>query len=344
MRSIIAAVAFLAFGTPAVAADPPYLDDRSTAEALVRSLYNAVSRKEYGRAWSYFAEAPADSLDAFAEGYADTDSVMVRTGAVSEEGAAGSVFYNLPVAIEARTADGDAQIYGGCYQMRLANPQLQEDGFTPLHIVGGRLSPSDRNIFDALPRTCGDGPAPDPAVEHERRARAMYLGGFGNLCLVEEDQKLAEENFESWVLEFAYSYEDAAAPTTKATLYRFLCNRGAYNESHIYLLSDAYGVIRPLGFATPELDIRYEDNDYEKPVEAIYVKGFRSVPELVNSDYDPATFSLTSTALWRGIGDASAMGTWIFRDGEFALVRYDVDASYDGEQNPEIVVDYLSGP
>ena len=30
----------------------------------------------------------------------------------------------------------------------------------------------------------------------------------------------------------------------------------------------------------------------------------------------------------------------MFRDGEFTLVRYDVDASYDGEINPETVLDF----
>ena len=65
---------------------------------------------------------------------------------------------------------------------------------------------------------------------------------------------------------------------------------------------------------------------------------------LANSSYDEATMSITSNAKWRGVGDASSAGTWIFRDGEFTLVRYDVDASYDGEINPETVLDFQTAP
>ncbi|MGO4843166.1 DUF1176 domain-containing protein, partial [Rhizobiaceae sp. 2RAB30] len=53
---------------------------------------------------------------------------------------------------------------------------------------------------------------------------------------------------------------------------------------------------------------------------------------------------LMSHAKWRGVGDASSTGTYIFREGTFTLVKYDVDASYDGEINPETVLDFNSGP
>jgi hypothetical protein len=68
------------------------------------------------------------------------------------------------------------------------------------------------------------------------------------------------------------------------------------------------------------------------------------VAELVNSFYDPDSRTLTSWSKWRGVGDASATGKWLFRDGEFTLVRYDVDASYDGEINEQTVLDYATGP
>jgi hypothetical protein len=48
--------------------------------------------------------------------------------------------------------------------------------------------------------------------------------------------------------------------------------------------------------------------------------------------------------LWRGLGDASDSGTWLFRNGDFALVRYEVDASHDGEINPDTVLDYETPP
>ena len=55
MKIALLALALLsATPLPGLAADDKYIDDRSDAAALVRSLYNAVSRKEYGRAWELF--------------------------------------------------------------------------------------------------------------------------------------------------------------------------------------------------------------------------------------------------------------------------------------------------
>ncbi len=94
-RFAVAAAALACSLPPFAAAQeqpPPYLDNRSDAAELVRSLYNAISRGEYGRAWDYFGdEKPAKDFSAFAEGYAGTARVEVETGAVSEEGAAGSI-------------------------------------------------------------------------------------------------------------------------------------------------------------------------------------------------------------------------------------------------------------
>jgi hypothetical protein len=44
------------------------------------------------------------------------------------------------------------------------------------------------------------------------------------------------------------------------------------------------------------------------------------------------------------VGDASSTGTWLFRDGRFSLVQYEVDASYDGQINPETGLDYNTAP
>ena len=95
MKIALLALALLsATPLPGLAADDKYIDDRSDAAALVRSLYNAISRKEYGRAWDYFGDQkPAKTFDKFAEGYDDTARVDVATGGISEEGAAGSTFY-----------------------------------------------------------------------------------------------------------------------------------------------------------------------------------------------------------------------------------------------------------
>src|SRR3569832_2129182 len=82
------------FTHSAPAADAPYIDDRSSADAVVRSLYSAINRHEFARAWGYFGDTkPAKDFNAFVKGYAGTDKVELKTGAISEDGAAGSIYY-----------------------------------------------------------------------------------------------------------------------------------------------------------------------------------------------------------------------------------------------------------
>jgi hypothetical protein len=342
MRMPFLSIALLSAVLPATAAEPPYLDDRSNPGALIESLYNAITRKEYARAWSYFSEKPAESLDVYAEGYADTASVRVAVGIPSEHGAAGTIHYYVPVAIEASAGDGgNYQVYGGCYELKLANPQIQGEDFTPLNIVSGRLSAATGSLEDALPETCDDVGPPDPALLYEQRATALFHDAFSH-CDIPPDTPAAEA-LNSYVARFKFSYSSASEPEEERRIFRFLCGRGAYNEGHVYIMADGIGEMKALSFATPELDIRYVDAEHEK-VESMSIIGFRTEQELVNSFFDPDTLTITSYAKWRGVGDASSTGMWILRDGEFTLTRYDVDASYDGQINEETVLDYHSGP
>jgi hypothetical protein len=118
-------------------------------------------------------------------------------------------------------------------------------------------------------------------------------------------------------------------PNTRQPSSAFICDRGAYNErTAYYLANDEDDIVRPLQFAMPELDVRYEDQEQAK-LESMNVIGFNAVSELVNAEYDAATQTLTSNSQWRGLGDASSQGKWIFRHGDFALVKFDVDPTYD---------------
>ncbi|MCA0341388.1 MAG: DUF1176 domain-containing protein, partial [Proteobacteria bacterium] len=84
----------------------PYLDDRTSAATLIKSLYNAINRKEYGRAWGYFSVPPVSNFATFENGFASTVNVEVLTGGAIEEGAAGATMYTLPVAIQAEDSAG----------------------------------------------------------------------------------------------------------------------------------------------------------------------------------------------------------------------------------------------
>ena len=78
--------------------EPGYLDDRSTPEAVISSYFDAVNKREYARAYSYWesgaAERELPPFDEFVAGYADTTSVEVTLGARAERG------MGLPEAVE----------------------------------------------------------------------------------------------------------------------------------------------------------------------------------------------------------------------------------------------------
>ncbi|MEP9389392.1 DUF1176 domain-containing protein [Mesorhizobium sp. KR9-304] len=333
-------------GVDAFAQETRYIDDRSSAATIVKSLYNSVNRKEYARAWDYFGdEKPATDFKAFADGYASTERVDVEIGAVSEEGAAGSIFYSVPVAIRAVGADGSEKVFAGCYTARQVNAQIQEPPFRPLHIDKGSLKPADGDLVDALPAQCGDTPPAKTDAAFEQ-AKAAFAASHAEQCEANGGARADDPSNAPQAYPISYHYKTDAegAEPRQARLFRFYCSMGAYNEVHIYYVSDEISGVNELHFAEPELDIRYENDNSEGKVESITVIGFRSSGELINSFYDEATMSISSHAKWRGVGDAASSGTWIFRDGAFALVNYEVDASYDGEINPETVVDYNTPP
>jgi hypothetical protein len=198
-RGIIAAPALLAIAlcvgaAPASAQDaPPYRDDRSTPEAVVQSLYNAINRHEYLRAYSYYGEqgAPADFED-FAAGYADTVAVAILLGAVRSEGAAGSVYYSVPVALDVVSTQDFHTRFAGCYTLRLSNPRGQQTPpFAPLHIERGELREVSGRLLDIVPTTCdgADEPAPPslpPASEELQWIGSAFEGGAALMLAIPE--------------------------------------------------------------------------------------------------------------------------------------------------------------
>jgi len=341
---LFAATAFFSLAAvgQAWAAEAPYVDDRSSADAVVRSLYNAINRHEFTRAWGYFGDTkPAKDFDSFVKGYDGTDKVDVEIGAVSDEGAAGSIFYNVPVAIRATDKTGGEKVFAGCYTLRQVNAQIQaEPPFDPIHIEKGALKPSTADFEQALPPSCGDGPPPpkkDAALEQAKKA---FLATYGDQC----DKDLLANEPETFSI--TYKGKDAAAgdPDKETRLFHFSCSAAAYNESSVYYISDDVSGVRQLQFTEPEMDIRYVNNDSEGKLESMHVIGFQTTGWAVNSNYDKDAHTITTFNKWRGVGDASSSGTYLFRNGDFSLVQYDVDASYDGEENPQTVVDYNTAP
>jgi len=188
-----------------------------------------------------------------------------------------------------------------------------------------------------VPLMAGQATAQEASLE--KQARKLHKLAGGDAC--ETSGYVPENDYESWTFSYLPSWSSGdESDRAEVTLVRLFCFAGAYKESHAYYLLRDFDGLQPLGFAEPAFDVKYENNDYNGAVEAITVVGMASRNLLVNSYFDPETLTIESFSKWRGLGDASSAGTWIFRDGAFSLVHFAVDASYDGEMDGQVLVDY----
>jgi hypothetical protein len=118
------------------------------ALAILRSYYDAIDQREYARAYRFWGGEGASSRQTLAEfrrGFAQTVSVrltMEKPGRM--EGAAGSRYLEIPVAITAVDTRGRVQHFRGTYTMR----RSVVDGATPeqraWRIDSATLAPTDR--------------------------------------------------------------------------------------------------------------------------------------------------------------------------------------------------------
>lgn len=151
----------------AACAHEPYLDDRSTATALIQSYYNAINSRQYSRAWSYRLRLDPDTewraqhreYETFRDGFGDTRRhTMVVTGSEFEDVAAGTYRYVVPVAIDVVSEDGRHERFAGCFYLRLSSPAAQ-DGipYQPLYIERTAMRSAKGTLKKILPADCDPG-------------------------------------------------------------------------------------------------------------------------------------------------------------------------------------------
>ena len=319
-------------------AEPAYRDDRSDPQALIQSLYNAINRHEYARAWDYFSVPPAAKFAAYSDGFESTARVEVLTGPAKSDGAVGSIFYDVPVAVHSIDLKNQERYFAGCYTLRQVIGTVQEPPNQPLRIEKGSLKLSqESSLLAALPPSCGEGQAGDPdetiLTDVKKRFIAEHQGQCDHTVGVDSGEKSPET--------YQLSYKDEGAgdaePLRKSTLFAFACSMAAYNSSEVYYLHDDIFGLRELNFAQPEFSFKYAD-DESKVLTSWAVKGYSAARYLVNSSFDEKTASLSSFAKGRGLADASSSGTWFFDRGEFILKTYDVDPTYNEEMDPIAVI------
>jgi heat shock protein HslJ len=96
-------------------------DDRDDPVATLEAYYSAINSRDYRRAYRYW-ETPLSSYEQFVRGFADTDRVRLLVEPPARvEGAAGSLYVEIPTIIVSTTRSGSERVFAGCYVMRRSN-------------------------------------------------------------------------------------------------------------------------------------------------------------------------------------------------------------------------------
>ena len=144
--------------SPSSAPEAAYLDDRSSAEQVIRSYYDAINRRQYLRAYAYWEPSTTlPSYDVFAKGFDGTTAAQVELGTVGGSPGAGQLYWSVPAAVFSTTTSG-TQSFVGCYTVHLARPEIQAaPPFKPMAIQTGQLQSvaSAAAARSALPTACG---------------------------------------------------------------------------------------------------------------------------------------------------------------------------------------------
>lgn len=119
------------------------------AVATVKRYYDAIGAHDLGTAWQSWGPDgnPEQSFDEFRKGYAQTQTISVTTGRPSRvEGAAGSIYVEVPVTVQATLDSGRRQRFTGRYVLRQPNRGMgRSQGW---HIASATLTPAADETAD----------------------------------------------------------------------------------------------------------------------------------------------------------------------------------------------------
>jgi hypothetical protein len=151
-------------GFSMTAGETPFYEQRmGTGTQLLKSFYNAINRKEYERAYSYYQGVPnpdpglAAPYAQWVQGYADTLSVVLAAGKETVDAGAGNIFASVPVVITATRKDGSQQVFSGCYTLHRVNFGISEDPLDTLWSIRSATiapAPANANPDQLLARNC----------------------------------------------------------------------------------------------------------------------------------------------------------------------------------------------
>jgi len=100
---------------------------------VLNTYYTAINNRNYPLAytlWDTLGTASGQSYAEFAQGYAATTQVSIELGEPTVEGAAGSLYADVPIVIWANSSDQGWQVFCGSYALRRANvPPFDQFGW-----------------------------------------------------------------------------------------------------------------------------------------------------------------------------------------------------------------------
>ncbi|MHC5860913.1 hypothetical protein [Nostoc sp.] len=115
------------------------------AVQLIHDYYDAIARQDYKQAylaWDGDGTASKQSFEEFQQGFANIVSIVEQVGKPgSLEGAAGSLYIEIPVTVTSVSSNGTPQRFRGSYKLRRVN---KVSGSTPnqrrWHIYSANIS------------------------------------------------------------------------------------------------------------------------------------------------------------------------------------------------------------
>jgi hypothetical protein len=145
MSRLLKSVALVALlsAAPASAKDADYIDNRSSAEDVVISYYNAISHGQFARAFSYgLRAAPLETqveldtaFEAFRDAYTDVEQIRVRLGTPLSDAGAGGEMTAIPVILQTRDSAGGKTVEAACHYLMQLSPSAQDAvPFEPIRI------------------------------------------------------------------------------------------------------------------------------------------------------------------------------------------------------------------
>ncbi len=154
--------AFLFGFYSAADAQPARMVNENPSEIIV-SYYDAINSGQYRRAYNYWKN-PTQSYPDFVKGYNTTRKVRLLINAnIPVEGAAGSLYKEVPTVLISTMKNGSRRIFYGCYTLRKINlrpPDIPKEDVW--HIDNGDLksAPVNSDTSKLLAEGCGDSNPP----------------------------------------------------------------------------------------------------------------------------------------------------------------------------------------